>query len=190
MVSTTDMTARGALCTQAELLRSRLRVIRETVRTLPDLAEAAWSTLSLGFSHSSITLLPMDARRSTSSIRTLRRPVEPVSHHSGRTTCASTDSPRRSPHGHRPRVDRSSRCSLQRSAIPLRRTSPWRRTAAFRLCTSTAQLGRSATSTGRPRSRPSKRLGSECLACRAAARLHQTANDASRAGKQAHRLRR
>ncbi len=40
MVSAADMTARGALCTQAELLRSRVRVIRETVRTLPNLAEA------------------------------------------------------------------------------------------------------------------------------------------------------
>jgi Hemerythrin HHE cation binding domain len=41
MAPATDVTARGALCTEAALLRSRVLVIRGLVRTLPDLAEAS-----------------------------------------------------------------------------------------------------------------------------------------------------
>ena len=41
MAPATQMTAGGALCNQAELLRSRVAVIRETVRTLPALTEAS-----------------------------------------------------------------------------------------------------------------------------------------------------
>lgn len=41
MAPATDVTARGALCTEAALLRSRVLVIRGLVRTLPELAEAS-----------------------------------------------------------------------------------------------------------------------------------------------------
>src|ERR1022692_4491878 len=41
MAPATDVTGRGALCTEAALLRSRVLVIRGLVRTLPDLAEAS-----------------------------------------------------------------------------------------------------------------------------------------------------